>query len=175
LVRTLVQMHQGSVEARSDGLGNGSEFVVRLPLSRSESRNAQIRPAAGDEQAQTGSVRRILCVDDNRDSADSLGMMLRYLGADVQIAYDGASALESIKICRPSIILMDLGMPELDGCEVARRIRQDPQHKDVLLIAMTGWGQEEDRRRSREAGFDHHLVKPVDLGALQALLASWPG
>jgi CheY-like chemotaxis protein len=93
------------------------------------------------------------------------------LGADVQIAYNGASALESIKICRPSIILMDLGMPELDGCEVARRIRQDPQHKDVLLIAMTGWGQEEDRRRTAEAGFDHHLVKPVDLGALQALLS----
>ena len=175
LVRTLVQMHQGSVEARSEGLGNGSEFVVRLPLSQSESIGVQTPPVAGDDHAETASVRRILCVDDNRDSADSLAMMLRLLGADVQIAYDGATALEAIKICRPSIILMDLGMPELDGCEVARRIRQDPQHRDVLLIAMTGWGQEEVRHRSREAGFDHHLVKPVDLGALQALLASWRG
>jgi PAS domain S-box-containing protein len=175
LVRTLVEMHQGSVEARSEGLGKGSEFVVRLPLSRSQLLIAQCGPGAGEEQTETQPVRRILCVDDNRDSADSLGMMLRYLGADVQVAYDGPSALEAIKICRPSIILMDLGMPEVDGCEVARRIRQDPQHQEVLLIAMTGWGQEEDRRRSREAGFDHHLVKPVDLSALQALLASSTG
>jgi PAS domain S-box-containing protein len=172
LVRTLVQMHQGSVEARSEGLGKGSEFVVRLPLSQSESINVQTRTLAADEPTDTRSVRRILCVDDNRDSADSLGMLLRFLGADVQIAYDGPSALEAIKICRPSIILMDLGMPELNGCEVARRIRQDPQFQDVLLIAITGWGQEEDQRRSREAGFDHHLVKPVDLSALQALIAS---
>jgi PAS domain S-box-containing protein len=172
LVRTLVLMHGGTVEARSEGLGKGSEFRVRLPLAQVGSSQASEAPTSLNGNVETREIRRILCVDDNKDSADSLGMMLRFLGADVHTAYDGASALEAIKICRPSIVLMDLGMPGMDGCEVARRIRQDPEFQNVLLIAMTGWGQEEDRRRSSEAGFDHHLVKPVDIKALKGLLAS---
>jgi len=171
LVRSLVLMHGGHIEAHSDGLGLGSEFVVRLPIVE--------RGPAGDAHASrsdraTAEARmgcRILVVDDNRDSANSLALMLRLVGADVQVAYDGRSALEAIKICRPSVILMDLGMPGMDGCEVARQIRQDPQHTGLTLIALTGWGQEGDRRRSQAAGFDHHLVKPVELSALQVLLA----
>ena len=171
LVKTLVLMHGGAVEAHSDGLGFGSEFLVRLPLAQIGSGQAPDSHPSSDG-APMRTTQRILCVDDNKDSADSLGMMLRFLGADVETAYDGASALLAITKRRPSIILMDLGMPGMDGCEVARRIRQDPELQNVRLIAMTGWGQDEDRRRSREAGFDHHLVKPVDLSALQALLTS---
>ena len=173
LVRTLTLMHGGSVEARSDGLGQGSEFVVRLPVAGVDASGGERISANGEASARIRPAHRILAVDDNRDSADSLGMMLRFLGADVQVAYDGPSALEMLKTCKPSVILMDLGMPGMHGYDVARQIRQDPSHQNVLLIAMTGWGQEEDRRRSRESGFDHHLVKPVDLDALQALLASW--
>ena len=171
LVQTLVQMHGGSVEARSEGIGRGSEFLVRLPVTQ-ESLDSDSSEIVSNDDVQFASLRRILCVDDNRDSADSLAMMLKLLGADVHTAYDGPSALDAIKICRPAIVLMDLGMPGMDGCEVARLIRQNPEHKDIILAAMTGWGQEDDRRRSREAGFDHHMVKPVDLNALQALLAS---
>ena len=171
LVQTLVQMHGGSVEARSEGIGRGSEFLVRLPVTQ-ESLDSDSLEIVSNDNVQFASLRRVLCVDDNRDSADSLAMMLKLLGADVHTAYDGPSALDAIKICRPAIVLMDLGMPGMDGCEVARLIRQNPEHKDIILAAMTGWGQEDDRRRSREAGFDHHMVKPVDLNALQALLAS---
>jgi CheY-like chemotaxis protein len=170
LVRTLILMHGGAVEAHSDGLGHGSEFLVRLPLAQIGSGTAPDSHPSPNGSAPMRTTHRILCVDDNKDSADSLGLMLRFLGADVETAYDGASALIAITKCRPSIILMDLGMPGMDGCEVARRIRQDPELQNVRLIAMTGWGQDEDRRRSSEAGFDHHLVKPVDLSALQAIL-----
>jgi PAS domain S-box-containing protein len=172
LVRTLILMHGGSVEARSDGLGHGSEFVVRLPRAKVDLPGAENTESVGDEKTSLRPARRILAVDDNRDSADSLAMMLRFLGAEVQVAYDGPTALEMLKTCKPSVILMDLGMPGMHGLEVARHIRQDPQNQKLLLIAMTGWGQEEDRRQSRKAGFNHHLVKPVDLSALQALLES---
>jgi len=169
LVQTLVSMHGGEVEARSDGIGRGSEFIVRLPLATiQESRNSQ-EPAA--QSNVDPAVCRILVVDDNKDSAESLGMMLNFLGADVQVVFDGKTALESIKTLRPTIIFMDLGMPGMDGCEVARVIRQRPEHDDIRLIALTGWGQEEDRKRSRAAGFDQHLVKPIEFEALQAVLA----
>ncbi|MEX2140043.1 MAG: PAS domain S-box protein [Pirellulales bacterium] len=175
LVRTLVSMHGGTVEAESAGLGHGSQFIVRLPLAKIEPEESN------DEHRQSGPepslipARRIIAVDDNRDAADSLGMLLKILGADVHVAYDGQSALEAIRICRPAVVLLDLGMPGMDGYEVARRIRQNPEASKVLLIALTGWGQEEDRRRTKEAGFDHHLIKPVELSALQALLASLDG
>jgi len=172
LVRSLVSLHGGSVEARSDGPGRGSEFVVRLPLAAGQlaahdwdGRDA--RPAAV-------APRRILVVDDNRDAADSLGMLLKFLGADVCTANDGPAALEAFRTYRPSVVLLDIGLPEMDGYEVARRTRQQPEGGDVTLIALTGWGQEEDRRRSKEAGIDHHLVKPVDLNALEKLLATLP-
>ncbi len=171
LVRSLVNLHGGGVEARSDGPGRGSEFVVRLPLAA-----AQLAAPDGDRYARPAAVapRRILVVDDNRDAADSLGMLLKFLGADVCTANDGPAALEAFQTYRPSVVLLDIGLPEMDGYEVARRTRQQPEGGDVTLIALTGWGQEEDRRRSREAGIDHHLVKPVDLGALEKLLATLP-
>ena len=111
-------------------------------------------------------------VDDSRDAADSLGMLLKYLGADAQVVYDGPSALEAIGTYRPALVLLDIGMPGMDGYEVAQRMRANPELRDVLLVAHSGWGQEEDRRRSTEAGFDHHLIKPVEVEALQALLVA---
>ena len=172
LVQSLITMHGGRVEARSEGLGHGSEFVVRLP--RIVDVAPQVPNTAYESHcpSEFRDSHRILVVDDNRDSANTLRLMLKILGGDVQVAFDGPSALEAIKICRPAVVLMDLGMPGMDGCEVARRIRQAPENKELVLIAMTGWGQEEDKRRSREAGFDHHLVKPVDIKDLQALLAA---
>jgi CheY-like chemotaxis protein len=170
LVRNLVALHGGSVEARSDGPGLGSEFTVRLPLTSAPS------PAAADvhpvpELADRPlAAQMIVVVDDNRDAADSLGELLELLGAKVMVAYDGSTALEAVRGRRPDVALLDLGMSGPDGYEVARRIRQDPQLREVVLIAVTGWGQEHDRRRSAEAGFDHHLVKPVELTALKALL-----
>jgi len=117
---------------------------------------------------------RILVVDDNRDAADSLGMLLQQLGAKVQTANDGPAAIEAVGTFQPRFILLDIGMPGMDGHEVARRVRTRPEGKDVTLVALTGWGHEEARRRSREAGFDHHLIKPVDFGALRNLLTSQP-
>ena len=172
LVRSLVAMHGGSVEAHSDGLGQGSEFIVRLPLVEHLSLDTMCSVPRADVKGVVPRALRILVVDDNEDSADTLGMVLNRLGADVKIAYDGQSALEALRTYRPSVVILDLGMPGLDGHEVAHRVRQDPEFCDLPLIALTGWGQEENRRRTREAGFDHHLVKPVDLEVLQALLTS---
>jgi PAS domain S-box-containing protein len=172
LVRTLVTMHGGSVEARSDGPGQGSEFIIRLPMATPDFRGSENKHTGSAPKSAVLATQRILVVDDIRDAGDSLGTLLKFLGADVHVVYDGPSAIEALRICRPSVVLLDLGMPGLDGYEVARKVREDPDFRNVLLIALTGWGQEEDRRHSLEAGFDHHLVKPVDLGALQALLAS---
>jgi PAS domain S-box-containing protein len=170
LVRNLVEMHGGSIEARSEGPGMGSEFMVRLPLTE------RVRPAAAPKaEARTDaplSGQRILVVDDNRDSADSLALLLQFLGAEVDVAHDGAAALAALENRRPAVVLMDIGMPGMDGYQAARQIRRQPRFDDVMLIALTGWGQEEDRRRARDSGFDHHLIKPVDIDALQALLAT---
>ena len=119
-------------------------------------------------------MQRILVVDDNRDAANTLGALLRMLGADARVVYDGAAALEALGEFRPNAVLLDLGMPGMDGYEVARRIRAQPQARDTTLIALTGWGEESDCQRSRQAGFRHHLVKPVDADTIQALLASLP-
>lgn len=169
LVKRLTEMHGGSVQAHSEGAGRGSDFVVRLPLA------VQGRKGAQKPQNSTPSFlpsRRALVVDDNRDSAESMGMLLKLLGADVQVVFSGQDALEAMASYKPAVVLLDIGMPGLDGYEVARRIRQQPEYKDVMLIALTGWGQEEDRRRSQSAGFDHHLIKPADLNALRSLLDS---
>lgn len=171
LVRNLVTMHGGSVEAHSTGLGHGSEFIVRLPLSVTSDAESLSAPLSSTNEQRTP-PRRILVVDDNRDAADSLGMLLKFLGADIHLAYDGPSALDAIRIFRPSVVLLDLGLPGMNGFEVARQIRQMPNGDKLRMIALTGWSQEEDRRRSEEAGFDHHLVKPVSLSALQGVLAS---
>lgn len=166
--RRLVEMHGGSIQAHSAGRGMGSTFTVRLPLV------ADPGARVADDPYATAAVprQRILVVDDNGDSAESLGMLLELLGADVRIAGGGAAALDLFGEFDPEVVLLDIGMPEMDGYEVARRIRaRDPQRR-TAVVALTGWGQEEDRRRSREAGFDHHLVKPADLDALRALLTS---
>ena len=169
LVKTLVEMHGGRVEAHSDGPGRGSEFVVRLPLAAA---GAPAEAPAAPRVAGVLAPRRVLVVDDNRDSGESLGMLLQLLGADVRIVYDGPAALEAVGTYRPAVVLLDIGMPGMDGHEVARRIRQQPELEDVTLVALTGWGQEQDRRASRSAGFDYHLVKPADLPAIEALLKS---
>jgi CheY-like chemotaxis protein/two-component sensor histidine kinase len=169
LVKRLVELHGGRIEARSEGRGKGSEFVVRLPLIvEASGPNASAEP---DGPPAPKSSLRILIVDDNRDSADSLGMLLRIMGNDIQTAYDGQEGLEVAGEFRPDIALLDIGLPKLDGYEVCRRIREQPWGKGVVLIAASGWGQEEDRGRSHDAGFDRHLVKPVDPGALMRMLA----
>jgi CheY-like chemotaxis protein len=168
LARRLVQMHGGSVSARSEGRGKGSCFTVRLPLSKA----ACGAPPVSLRETSTVAPHRVLVVDDNRDAADSLGMLLKFLGADVAVAHDGPAALETFEAYRPGIVLLDIGMPGMNGYEVARAIRRKAGGRRVPLIALSGWGQEDDRRRAREAGFDHHLIKPAEIGALQSLLAT---
>lgn len=173
LVRQLIQMHGGSVTAYSQGPGHGSEFLIQLPLRVRAYRDASARADAPVAQsAQRG--HRILLADDNRDALDSLATLLQCDGHEVHTAADGAEALEVAAVCRPDVVLLDIGMPKLDGYEVARRIRAEPWGKSAVLIALTGWGQDEDRRRSREVGFDSHLVKPLDPEALSTLLARLP-
>ncbi len=173
LARTLVEMHEGTVEARSAGLGKGSEFVVRLPLAAGADLSL---PEPADTSPRTvHAPARVLVVDDSRDAADSLRVLLELLGAQVQVAYDGPAALDACRGYRPEVVLLDIGMAGMDGYEVARRIRQGAGSKDMTLIALTGWGQEKDRRSSKAAGFDHHLVKPVDIDALQGLLRALHG
>jgi len=170
MVRMLVELHGGEVEARSPGPGHGSEFIVRLPILQPEANAAMKSKTAGNDTSLEG--RSVLVVDDNCDAADSLSMLLRLAGAKVTVAYDGATALAAIPIHQPHVVLLDVGMPGMDGYTVASRIRQDAQNSDMLLIALTGFGQEEDRKRSSAAGFDNHLTKPADLQALLALVAS---
>jgi signal transduction histidine kinase/ActR/RegA family two-component response regulator len=168
LVKSLVELHGGSVQARSDGPGKGSEFIVRLPVASGSERAGGSSPSL-----PSGGVlrdRKVLVVDDNRDAADSLAMLLRLMGADVRVAYGGEDAYQSYLAFRPSVSFLDIGMPEVDGYEVARRIRRDPASESAILVALTGWGQEDDRRRSSEAGFNHHLVKPVHLELLESVL-----
>jgi CheY-like chemotaxis protein len=170
LAKRLVEMHGGSIAATSPGLGQGSEFVVRLPARLDAG-------AAKDRESGTATTnrlprRRVLVVDDNQDAADSLVVLLRLLGQEVGTAYDGPTALARAGEFRPDLVFLDLGMPGMDGYEVARRLRRERQLTGVVLVALTGWGQEEDRRRSCEAGFDHHLVKPVEPNTVEKLLAS---
>jgi PAS domain S-box-containing protein len=170
IVKRLVEMHGGTVEARSEGEGRGSEFVVRLPVAAPAVGTPQ-PPEQRAEAATPPGRRRILVVDDNADSADSLGRLLGLLGHEARTAYDGESGVAAAGAFRPDVVLMDIGMPRLNGYDAARRIREQPWGKGVVLVALTGWGQEADRRRSQEVGFDAHLVKPVDPAALDKLLA----
>lgn len=171
LVRNLVELHGGEVAAHSDGIGTGTEIVVRLPMHRLPKRLANDETPHTNTVAQDIAGRRLLVVDDNRDAATSLAMLLRLQGCEVQIANDGPTAIEAAMKHRPELIFLDIGMPGMDGYEVARRIRHLPGLGDITLAALTGWGQQEDRRRSAEAGFDHHLVKPVQPSMLETVLA----
>jgi PAS domain S-box-containing protein len=168
LVKRLVEMHGGSVRAASDGPNRGSEFTVELPIVV----ELLAKPPATDGAAPIPSgKRRILIVDDNENAAHILAMLLKALGNDVQTAFDGLSAIELAERFRPDVVLLDIGMPNMNGYEAARHIRQQPWGKSIVLAALTGWGQEDDKRRTREAGFDHHFVKPLDPAVLQRFLA----
>jgi CheY-like chemotaxis protein len=165
LAKALVELHGGSIRAESEGLGKGSRFVVRLPRA--------VAPAGAQAEAAglaRVKPRRFLIVDDNVDATVSQALLLRHMGHEVETAYSGAAALEKAQAFQPEIVLLDIGMPGMDGYEVARRLRASPLGRDVKLVAQTGWGQDADRRRSREAGFDAHLAKPVDIEALMRLI-----
>jgi CheY-like chemotaxis protein/two-component sensor histidine kinase len=172
LVKSLVEMHGGRVTAHSEGPGKGSEFVVRLPAiagGRGD-RDGPLRPPRTETACELPR-RRILVVDDNRDAADSLARYLsRAMGQRVEVAYDGPEALEAAEAFRPDVILLDIGLPGMDGNEVARRLREQVEFQGALIVALTGWGQESDVERSRAAGFDHHLVKPASPEAILELL-----
>jgi CheY-like chemotaxis protein len=170
LVRRLVERPGGRGEARRDGPGRGSEFVVRLPAGAPD--RPPPGPPAGGSGGRAAAARwRVLIADDNRDGAASLALLLTLTGNEAHTAHDGQEAVEKAAALRPDVILLDIGMPKLNGYDACRRIREQPWGRAVVLVAVTGWGQDEDKRRSREAGFDHHLVKPVDADALQELLA----
>jgi PAS domain S-box-containing protein len=171
LVRTLVELHGGRVEAHSQGPGQGSEFVVRLPAA---GQPLPVSSTAGARATGGGPTpcRRILVVEDSRDVAGSLALLLRGKGCEVRIACDGLEGLDAARAFRPDAVLLDIGLPRLDGLQVARRLRQEPGLEGVLLVALSGYGTEEDHRRSREAGCDAHLVKPVDPKVLLGMLAA---
>jgi PAS domain S-box-containing protein len=168
LVKRLVEMHRGSIEARSEGEGRGSEFIVRLPVIS----KSIVSTTVADNGSELATERRVLIVDDNLDSADSLAMLLEVTGNKTFVAHDGVEALDAVEKYRPEVMLLDIGLPKLDGHEVCRRVREKPYGRDIVIIALTGWGQEDDRRKSEEAGFNGHLVKPVDYERLLEMLAS---
>ncbi|HET7307166.1 MAG TPA: ATP-binding protein [Gammaproteobacteria bacterium] len=169
LVRQLVELHGGSVKAASEGPGKGSEFEVRLPrLADDDTANP---PPPDAPPSRPTSRHRALVVDDNHDVADSLGMMLELMECDVRIAYDGFSALDMVADFQPHVVFLDVGLPELDGYEIARRLRAQPGNDGIMLVALTGWGQEHHKERARQAGFDRHFVKPADPADIEKLLA----
>jgi CheY-like chemotaxis protein len=171
LVKQLVELHGGKVDAFSPGPGKGSEFVVRLPVVLNQQEPKASAPDAAAQPVASSAGVRVLIVDDNVDSADCLAMVVQLEGYSSQVAYDGPAALALALQFKPHIVLLDIGLPGMDGYEIARELQKRPETKDVILIAMTGWGQEEDRRRSEQAGFTKHLVKPVDPAALRTALA----
>ncbi|HEV3143684.1 MAG TPA: PAS domain S-box protein [Gemmataceae bacterium] len=173
LAKGLVELHGGSIEARSPGPGQGAEFIVRLPVDLGVQPAEPLSPQPDGEA--TGAKYRILLVDDNRDTVNTMAKLLRFLGHEVETAYDGEEAVAAAESFRPEVVLLDIGLPKLNGYDAARRIREQPWGQKMLLIALTGWGQDEDRRRSKEAGFDHHLVKPIKAATLEQIMADMAG
>jgi signal transduction histidine kinase/DNA-binding response OmpR family regulator len=172
LVRQLIAMHGGTVEAHSEGIGSGAEFVVRLPLIK-ESISSQ--PECADGNGESAASAKVLVVDDNIDSADTLASLLRLAGHRVQVAYDGPTGLDLARTFQPEVLMLDIGLPGMDGYAVAQRVRQWDSHRPTLIIAVSGYGQPKDELRSRQSGFDHFLVKPVDFRILQSLLLTANG
>ena len=169
VVRSMVELHGGRVTAESDGKDKGAKFDVVLPIGPIDAEQAPVSPEPRERESSKTS--RILVADDNQDAADGLGLMLEALGHEVQMVYGGMAALEAAERFEPHLVLLDLGMPDLPGTEVAQRLRATAHGKKMILVALTGWGEEEDRRRTREAGFDHHLTKPADAEQVESLLA----
>jgi len=168
LVRKLVEMHGGHVDGYSEGIGKGSEFVIRLPLVKEQAQP----PPSDDALPLTPACRRVLVADDNRDAVAMVSLMLRMIGVEVEAAYDGPQAIRAAERYRPDLALIDIGMPDLSGLEVARVIRAQPWGRELLLVALTGWGQDSDQRRTREAGFDEHVTKPINRAQLLRLMAT---
>jgi signal transduction histidine kinase len=168
LVKRLVEMHGGSVAARSDGVGKGAEFIVHLPIARVPDLAQEEREALRPPSALRC---RILVADDNSDAAESMGTLLRFMGNEVRIVRDGVQAVEEAAAFRPDLILLDIGMPRMNGYEAARQIREQHWGKDMYLVAISGWGQDEDKRRATDAGFDRHVTKPVEFAHLEQLIA----
>ena len=164
-----VEVHYGTVEGHSEGHDQGSTLIVRLPIAGPQ-RGKHPLTTKDENATATDNRQRVLVVDDNRDSAQTLAMMLKIMGNDVRTAHDGLEAIEQAQDYRPHVLLLDLGMPKLNGYDVCRRVREQAWGTTMEIIALTGWGQAEDRQRTKEAGFDHHLVKPVDVARLKELL-----
>jgi len=169
LVERLVKLHGGSVSAHSAGAGKGSQFTIRLPLSQAQKAPA---PERREDGLQTAARSRILVVDDNVDSVESLAMLLAMMGHEVQTANDAEGAVAVAETFRPDVAILDIGLPRVNGYELAKQIRERPWAKDLVLVALTGWGQETHRRRSAESGFNHHLTKPVEFDVLQQILSA---
>jgi CheY-like chemotaxis protein len=168
IVKRLVEMHGGTVKAYSEGTDKGSEFVIQLPIMGTPIAKTS---APRRQHAPKAVSYRVLVVDDNVDSATSLATILRVTGNDVRTAHDGFEAVEVASEFGPQLILLDIGMPKLNGYDTCRRIREEPWGKDIVVVALTGWGNEEDKRRSFDAGFNSHLVKPIGIADLQSLLS----
>jgi CheY-like chemotaxis protein len=166
LVKMLTELHHGQIEVRSKGVGRGSEFIVTLPIIKTTAPTAP-KPVP---RASILPNRRVLVVDDNKDAGESLSLLLSLLGVESQVVSSGEAALIAIDEFHPTVVILDIGMPGMDGYETARQIRRKPGGSEFLLIALTGWGQEEDRVKSSQAGFNYHLVKPADVNALESLL-----
>jgi CheY-like chemotaxis protein len=172
LVRGLVTLHGGSIEARSEGIGQGSEFIARIPLGTPlETPDVE----ASADVLVPGAGLKILVVDDSRDAADTCAILLELSGHHVQTAYTGQRALELAEAFRPHVLMLDIGIPDLDGYQVARKIRASSWGRSAILIAVTGWGQEEDRHRAFDAGFNHHLTKPIAAETVESLIRSLGG
>jgi CheY-like chemotaxis protein len=169
LVKRLVDLHGGRVTAQSEGLGKGATFTVRLPLA--DHRDVP-QPAVPVQRRRNHTItRRVLVADDNRDAAESMGMLLRLMGNEVRTVHDGVEAVEEAETFQPDVILLDIGMPRLNGYDAARQIRGQDWSAGTMLVALTGWGQEDDKRRATEAGFDRHFTKPVNPADLEKLIA----
>jgi CheY-like chemotaxis protein len=168
LARRLVEMHGGEIAGHSDGPGRGSAFVITMPLATSAAVRS-VPPPRGAAQVAS----RIVVIDDNTDAAMTLAMLIEELGGSARVAHDGESGLEAVSAFQPDVVFLDIGMPRMDGYEVCRRIRQQPFPRPPLIIAVTGWGQAQDKQRALDAGFDAHLTKPVDPAVLERMLAGW--